>query len=418
MAYMEGTTCICDNGRTLEDHRQIVGNEVIASIQAKATALGQRKILHVNSTYQSGGVAEMILSLVPLLNDVGVKTEWKILEGSHDFFTITKNFHNGLQGEPHTFPEKEKALYIRTSEEFARMLAIDHDCVIIHDPQPLPVIDFVTKDQPWIWRCHVDLSNPDESLWTFLQTFVERYDRMIISHETYCRRNLPLDQKICHPAIDPLAEKNREMTEVEIASLLAAHGVPTDRPLVTQISRFDKWKDPVGVVEVFRQVREQADCRLVLCGSMAPDDPEGWSIYADVERAAGDLIASGDVILITEENNSLVNALQRASAVIVQKSLREGFGLTVTEALWKERPVVASRIGGIPLQIQDGMTGYLVEPTDIDGFAARILVILGQADESAAMGRRGKEYVREHFLITRLLSDYLDLLTDEIGGCA
>jgi trehalose synthase len=416
MAYMEGITCICNNGRTLEDHRRIVGDTAIASIRAKATVLGRRKILHVNSTYQSGGVAEMILSLVPLLNDVGVETEWKILQGCHDFFTITKNFHNGLQGEPHTFPDEEKALYIRTSEEFARMLAIDHDCVIIHDPQPLPVIGYVRKDQPWIWRCHVDLSNPDESLWTFLQPFVERYDRMIISHTAYRRDNLPLEQKICHPAIDPLSEKNREMTAQEIASLLASHGVPTDRPLVTQISRFDKWKDPVGVVEVFRQVREQADCRLVLCGSMAPDDPEGWSIYADVERAAGDLIAAGEVILITEENNSLVNALQRASAVIVQKSLREGFGLTVTEALWKERPVVASRIGGIPLQIQDSVTGYLVEPTDIGGFAARILAILDNPGESAAMGRRGKEYVREHFLITRLLSDYLDLLTDELGG--
>jgi trehalose synthase len=414
MAHMEGITCICNNGRTLEEHRGVVGDAVIASIRERADALAGTKILHVNSTYQSGGVAEMILSLVPLLNDVGVETEWKILEGDHDFFTITKNFHNGLQGEPHTFPDAEKSLYLRTSEEFAPLLGAGHDCVIIHDPQPLPLIAFAEKEQPWIWRCHVDLSNPDESLWSFLQPFVERYDRMIISHDAYRRPQLAIGQTICHPAIDPLSEKNREMDADEIARLLAAHAIPTDKPLITQISRFDKWKDPAGVVEVFRLVRRHRDCRLVLCGSMAPDDPEGWTIYAGVEAAAADLIATGDVILITEENNSLVNALQRASAVILQKSLREGFGLTVTEALWKERPVVASRIGGIPLQITDGETGYLVEPHDTGGFAGRVLAILDNPAESAVMGSRGREYVREHFLITRLLSDYLALLGREL----
>jgi trehalose synthase len=414
MAYMNGITCICDDGRTLEDHRAIVGDEVVTAIRGKAAALTGRRLLHINSTYQSGGVAEMILSLVPLLNDVGIETEWKILQGEHDFFTITKNFHNGLQGEPHDLPEDERRVYLSTNEEFARLIETDCDCVVVHDPQPLPLIGYKEKRQPWIWRCHVDLSSPDESLWAFLETFVSRYDRMIISHDRYRRGGLLLPQTIFRPAIDPLSEKNRPMDDDEVARLLREHGVPVDRPLITQISRFDKWKDPLGVVEVFRRVRREEECRLVLCGSMAPDDPEGWTIYREVETEAQDLIEAGDVILITEENNLLVNALQRASAVILQKSTREGFGLTVTEALWKERPVVASRIGGIPLQVQDGESGYLLAPRDLDGFASRILTILRDPRHAEELGRRGKRYVQDHFLITRLLDDYLTLLNETL----
>lgn len=413
MAYLNGIFCVCDNGRTLEDHRPIVGDEVINEIYRKAVSLRERKILHVNSTYQSGGVAEMIVSLVPLMNDVGIRTEWIILNGKTDFFTITKNFHNGLQGQPIPLTENDKHLYIRTNEDFSRHLSIDHDCVIIHDPQPLPLIQFYRKNQPWIWRCHVDLSNPDPSLWNFLKNYVIRYDRMVISHEQYRRKNMPVEQKIIRPAIDPLSEKNRELSGDEIAALLKEYHVPTDKPLVTQISRFDKWKDPVGVIEVFKLVKEQVDCRLLLCGSMAPDDPEGWTIYQNVKERAKDLIESGDVILITVENHLLVNALQRASTVILQKSLREGFGLTVTEGLWKGRPVIASRVGGIPLQIQDGETGFLIEPTDIAGCAERVIRIMRDPALGDELGKRGKEYVRTHFLITRLLTDYLTMLNAE-----
>lgn len=416
MAYMDGITCICDNGRTLEDHRPIVGDDVISGIYRKAASLRGKRVLHVNSTYQSGGVAEMILSLVPLMNNVGIDTRWNILNGDGEFFAITKNFHNALQGQAVAFSDEEKDLYLQTNEAFSGQMAIDHDLVVIHDPQPLPLIRFYRKTQPWVWRCHVDLSNPNPALWEFLKGFVLDYDRMVISHEHYRRRGMPMEQWICRPAIDPLSEKNRDLSEAETAALLAKYGVPTDKPLVTQISRFDKWKDPLGVVEVFSEVKRHVDCRLVLCGSMAPDDPEGWAIYRQVEDAARPLIDAGDVILITAEDHLLVNALQRASAVILQKSLREGFGLTVTEGLWKGRPVIASRVGGIPLQIEDGVTGFLLDPTDTEGFAWRVRQVLENPDLGERLGRAGKEHVRQHFLITRLLSDYLDMLNAELVG--
>ncbi|HOB17524.1 MAG TPA: glycosyltransferase [Candidatus Methanoculleus thermohydrogenotrophicum] len=415
MAYMDGITCICDNGRTLEDYRPIVGDDVISGIYRKAANLQGKRILHVNSTYQSGGVAEMILSLVPLMNDIGIDTRWNILKGDAGFFTITKNFHNALQGQAIAFSDEEKDLYVRTNETFSDQMKIDHDLVIIHDPQPLPLIRFYRKNQPWVWRCHVDLSNPNPALWEFLRDFVLDYDRMVISHERYRRTGMPMEQWICQPAIDPLSEKNRDLSEAEIAGILAKYKVPTDKPLVTQISRFDKWKDPRGVVDVFCKVKQHIDCRLVLCGSMAPDDPEGWVIYHEVEDAARDLIDAGDVILITAEDHLLVNALQRASAVILQKSLREGFGLTVTEGLWKGRPVIASRVGGIPLQIEDGKTGFLLDPTDTEGFAWRVRQVLENPDLGERLGRAGKEHVRRHFLITRLLSDYLDMLSAELA---
>ena len=414
MAYMDGITCICDNGRTLEDHRPIVGDDVISGIYRKAASLRGKRVLHVNSTYQSGGVAEMILSLVPLMNNVGIDTRWNILNGDGEFFAITKNFHNALQGQAVAFSDEEKDLYLQTNEAFSGQMAIDHDLVVIHDPQPLPLIRFYRKTQPRVWRCHVDLSNPNPALWEFLKGFVLDYDRMVISHEHYRRRGMPMEQWICRPAIDPLSEKNRDLSEAETAALLAKYGVPTDKPLVTQISRFDKWKDPLGVVEVFSEVKRHVDCRLVLCGSMAPDDPEGWAIYRQVEDAARPLIDAGDVILITAEDHLLVNALQRASAVILQKSLREGFGLTVTEGLWKGRPVIASRVGGIPLQIEDGVTGFLLDPTDTEGFAWRVRQVLENPDLGERLGRAGKEHVRRHFLITRLLSDYLDMLNAEL----
>ena len=416
MAYMDGITCICGNGRTLEDHRPIVGNDVISGIYRKAAGLRGKRVLHVNSTYQSGGVAEMILSLVPLMNDVGIRTQWNILTGEGDFFVITKNFHNALQGQAIPFSDAEKDLYLKTNECFSGQMTIDHDLVVIHDPQPLPLIRFYEKTQPWVWRCHVDLSNPDPALWEFLKGFALDYDRMVISHEQYRRSGMPMEQWICRPAIDPLSEKNRDLSDAEIAGLLAKYGVPTDKPLVTQISRFDKWKDPEGVVDVFCEVRRHVDCRLVLCGSMAPDDPEGWAIYRRVEEAARPLIDAGDVVLITAEDHLLVNALQRASAVILQKSLREGFGLTVTEGLWKGRPVIASRVGGIPLQIEDGETGFLLDPTDTEGFAWRIRQVLENPELGERLGRAGKEHVRQHFLITRLLSDYLDMLNAELIG--
>lgn len=398
--------------RGLEDYRRIVGEEVISMIYRKTRRLYGKHILHINSTYQGGGVAEMLSSLVPLMNDIGTDTGWRILRGNPDFFTITKKFYNALQGGRVNLSEMKKRLYIQANEDFSTYTHVDHDCVIIHDPQPLPLIKLYKKRQPWIWRCHVDLSNPHEGLWNFLENYILRYDVVILSNEEYRRKDLPVEQRIIYPAIDPLSSKNKEIGDEVISKYLRKFGVPGDKPLITQISRFDRWKDPVGVIEVFKLVKEKVDCRLVLCGNMAMDDPEGWKIYEKVERKARRLVKNRDIMLITSENNILVNALQRSSAVIIQKSIREGFGLTVTESLWKGKPVVASNVGGIPLQIKNEENGFLLEPNDTKGFANRIIKILQNPDMAEEMGRKGKKIVRKDFLITRLLSDYLDLLND------
>lgn len=398
--------------KRLSDYRGIVGDRVLYEIYQKAGKLHGKHILQINSTYMGGGVAEILSSLVPLMNSVGIDTDWRILHGNSDFFDITKKFHNALQGDSINLSDMKKKLYMQANEDFFSYALIDQDCVIIHDPQPLPLIHFYKKQQPWIWRCHIDLSNPNKELWEYLKGFILMYDMSVISNDRYKKSDLPLKQRIIQPVIDPLTPKNKELSDKDIAKYLKKFGVPTDKPLLTQISRFDKWKDPIGVIEVFKIVKEKIDCRLVLCGSMALDDPEGVRIYEQVKRRANNLIASGDVILITSENNILVNALQRQSSVIIQKSIKEGFGLTVTEALWKETPVVASNVGGIPLQISDGENGFLIDVIDKKGFAERVIDILQHPDLAKEIGKKGKEKVCNKFLITRLLSDYLDLLTE------
>lgn len=398
--------------RSLDDYSEIVGDEVLSSIYRKARPLSGKHILHISSTYQGGGVAEILGSMVVLMNDLGIDVGWRMMFGTPDFFAITKKFHNALQGGGINLTEIKKRLYIRANEDFSVFTHIDHDCVIIHDPQPLPLIKYFAKKQPWIWRCHVDLSTSNSLLWDFLKKFILRYDIMIVSSEKYRRADLPVEQRIIHPAIDPLSPKNMEISDKMISDCLKKFGIPTDKPLLTQISRFDRWKDPEGVVQVFKQVKKEADCRLVLCGSMAADDPEGWAIFERVERKANDLIDNKDIILITSENSILVNALQRSSSVIIQKSTREGFGLTVTEALWKGTPVVASDIGGISLQIKDAENGFLVEANDKKTFAQRIIELLKNPRLAEEMGEKGKEMVRNRFLITRLISDHLDLLNE------
>ena len=402
----------------LEDYREIVGTKVIGEIARKARNLYGKHILHINSTYQGGGVAEILNSIVPLMNDIGIDTGWRTLHGFPDFFETTKKFHNALQGEPIHFTERKKRLYYQANGDFATYTHIDHDCVIIHDPQPLPLIKFYRKRQPWIWRCHVDLSNPNPQLWDFLTTFILKYDLVLLSNEKYRKTDIPVEQRIVYPAIDPLSSKNMEISQEDISKYLKKFGIGTDKPLVTQISRFDKWKDPEGAIKVFKLVKKEVDCRLVLCGNLATDDPEGPRIYERTKRGIGKLIESGGIILVTDpvaSNYIFINALQRASSVIIQKSIREGFGLVVTEALWKGIPVVASNVGGIPLQIVDGENGFLVDPSDNQGLADRIIRILQDPDLSKEMGRKGKEHVRENFLTTRLLMDYLDLLVEIIG---
>jgi len=393
----------------LADYREIVGDGVIYSIFKKERKLYGKHFLHLNSTYQGGGVAEMLVSLLPLMNDIGTNAGWRILHGHPDFFTITKKFHNALQGDMINLTKMKKYLYVQASREFSIYTHIDNDCVIIHDPQPLPLVQFYKKSQPWVWRCHVDLSEPNEELWNYLKQFILRYDVVIISNEKYKKEDLPVEQRVIYPAIDPFSPKNKQLSSKDIAKYLKKFYVPTDKPLITQVSRFDKHKDPEGVIRIFKRVKEEVDCRLVLCGSLATDDPEGLKIYERIERKSKNLIDSRDIILINVENDILVNVLQETSSVVIQKSLKEGFGLTVTEALWKQKPVVASNVGGIALQIKDGESGFLLEADDEDGFVDRIVHLIKNPELGIEMGRKGKEIVKENFLITRLLSDYLDL---------
>lgn len=395
--------------KRVTDYREIVGDRVVSEIYRKASRLYGMSVLNINSTLYGGGVVEILSALTPLFNDAGLEADWRVLRGSPDFFTITKKFHNALQGDPINLTEMKKHIYLQTNEDFSFYASIDQDCVIVHDPQPLPLIRFYKERQPWIWQCHVDLSNPNPELWRFLKEFMLKYDMVVISSGQYKREDLPVEQRIIPPAIDPLNSKNMPLDENTIFRCLHKFGVPVDKPLITQVSRFDKWKDPEGVVEVFKRVKQKIDCSLVLCGSMAVDDPEGIKIYESVQRKGKSMIEKGDLILITAENNILVNALQRYSDVIVQKSLREGFGLTVTESLWKGTPVAASGVGGIPLQIIDGENGFLLDPNDTAGFANKIVWLLKHRDEAREMGKRGREHVRKNFLITRMMMDYLDL---------
>ncbi len=392
--------------RTLEDYREIVGDRVLNDIYRRKKTYGKR-VLHINSTYQGGGVAEILNSLVLLMNDVGVQTDWKILHGTPDFFTITKKFHNGLQGDSINISAMKKRIYYEVNKKNSVFTSVDQDFVIVHDPQPLPIIRFYQKTQPWVWRCHIDLSEPYLPLWEYLTGFVSRYDKMIVSMEDYKRNDLQIDQQVIMPAIDPLTPKNKKLPERTVSKYLSKNGIERDKPIIAQVSRFDKWKDPLGVIKVFELVKEKVDCQLVWVGNMVVDDPESTDIYNEVIERTKE---RDDITILANVTDIVVNAVQRASTVMMQKSIREGFSLTVSEALWKGTPVVASNVGGIPLQVINGDTGYLVEPHDVKGTAKRVIKILQNEKIAKKIGKRAKEHVRENFLITRLLSDYLGLL--------
>jgi trehalose synthase len=398
--------------KSLDDYLPIVGEKVLGQIYQKAHRLVNKHIVHINSTAYGGGVAEILNNLIVLLNDIGVDSGWRVLIGPSDFFSITKKFHNGLQGNSINLSNNKKRLYLETNDRFSRFTHLDHDCVIVHDPQPLPLLKFNKKIQPWIWRCHIDITHPNPELWNFVKTFILRYDLMVISSKQFRKDDLPLEQKIIHPSIDPLSPKNMDLSDSLIAKTLKKFDIPVDKPLITQVSRFDPWKDPEGVLNVFNEVKERVDCRLLYCYNMAPDDPEGIIIYNKMKKIAGKYLQSGDVLFRLGDNQILVNALQRVSSVVLQKSIREGFGLTVSEAQWKETPVVASRVGGIPEQVIDGKTGFLVDPQDIKRCADKVTTLIKDKKLSAKMGKDAKEFVKQNFLITRHLDDYLNLLID------
>ncbi len=401
----------------IEDYLDLVGDDVIAEIYRKATTLSGKSVVHINSTYYGGGVAEMLKTIVPLMNDVGIDAGWRVLHGTPDFFSLTKDFHNALQGQEEIdFNEDRLSLYRHTNEDFSVYTHLDHDWVVIHDPQPLPLIKYYRKKQPWLWRCHIDLSSPNQEIWNFIKRYILRYDRVILSNENFMNPALPVDQSLIYPAIDPLSTKNRELSDSEQDRLIGELDIPTDKPIISQISRFDKWKDPIGVIDVFKKVRKKEDCRLVLCGSMASDDPEGYKIYDEVKEAAGDLIDKGEILIRANETDLAINALQRFSSVVIQKSRREGFGLTVTEALWKETPVVCSDAGGLSVQVEDGYNGYVLDPEDDQGFSDRVIHILRNEEKFKEMKRNARESVRKRFLVTRIMLDYMNLFNSYNGG--
>jgi len=342
------------------------------------------------------------------MNTMGIETGWRMIQGTPAFFNSTKKFHNMLQGEPVEIAQEDKSIYEQVVFENSTRLHLDApDAVIVHDPQPLALIEqFNERAQPWIWQCHLDMSNPHPPLWNYLSRFVSEYDAAIFSLPEY-RQQLGIDQRFITPAINPFSDKNRELTEQEISQCLAYHRIPIDRPIITQISRFDRWKDPVGVIEAVRKVQQQIDCTLVLLGNNALDDPEANVIIETIQSSVDERI-----IVLTVDDPILVNALQRRAAVVVQKSLREGFGLTVTEAMWKGAAVVGGNVGGIRSQITDGVNGFLVD--SVEQTSDRILMLLQNPGLRAQFGANAKATVLQRYLLSHLIEEWLDLLPEFI----
>ncbi len=397
--------------KQLTDYSGVVADEVLDEIYEKAAKLGGARMVHVNATSQGGGVAEILDNLVLLMNDAGLRTDWRVLHGTPEFFEVTKKFHNTLQGERElSFTEEEFELYRFVNRRFARFVDLDHDFVIIHDPQPVALVEYVSNGRPWVWRCHIDITDPNPQAWEFMEPYIRQYARMIVSSEIYKRPDLDVQQQVISPSIDPISAKNTYLPQEEIAEILARYGVPTDKPFITQVSRFDPWKDPEGVLTAWERVRTQVDVRLIFCYNMAADDPEGVRIYERMGEVAAPHLEKGEVIFVRGDDPYLVNALQSSAAVVLQKSTREGFGLVITEAMWKGRPVVASNVGGIPTQIVDGESGFLVDPHDLDGVAEIVVRLLEDEALAKEIGANARERVRERFLITRHMLDYINLM--------
>ncbi len=397
--------------KRLADYQELAPEGTLDEIFEKADRLKGASMVHVNATTFGGGVAEILDSFVLLMTDAGVRTDWRVLHGTPDFFEVTKKFHNTLQGDRElSFSEEEFELFRFTNEKFARFADLSHDFVIIHDPQPVGLVEYALHTRPWVWRCHIDITDPNPQAWEFMEPFVLQYERMIVSSEAYQRADLAVPQQIISPSIDPISAKNVELSQDQVERILSQYEIPTDKPYIAQVSRFDPWKDPEGVLKVYERVKTQADCRLIFVYNMSADDPEGARIYERMKATAKPYLESGDVLFVRGDDPLLVNVIQRTSKVVLQKSTREGFGLVITEAMWKGRPVVASNVGGIPTQIVDGESGYLVDPYDLDGVAEIVVRLLEDETLADEIGASARERVRERFLITRHMLDYLDLM--------
>lgn len=400
--------------RHLGDYAAVVGAEVVEDLRRKARAFQGARVLHVNSTAFGGGVAELLYTQVPLYRDLGIDCDWQVIDGDEEFFTVTKAMHNGMQGAEVVWTEHMEQIYWDVSKHNAGIYEGKYDFVVIHDPQPAGILR-VLHDKVgspagrWIWRCHIDLTKPHPPIWEFLRPVVDVYDAAVFTMQDFVPAGLDGPQVILiPPSIDPLSLKNIPIDDEITEEVERRYGLDPNRPLIVQVSRFDPWKDPLGVIDAYRLVKEEIpDVQLILVASMASDDPEGWHYYRKTDEHRGD---DDDVLLLSNFQDVgalVVNAIQRAADVVFQKSLREGFGLTVTEGMWKRKPVVAGNVGGIRLQIEDGSTGFLVD--SVEACAARAIELLKDPDLAAGIGQAARQKARERFLCTRSIADYLDL---------
>jgi trehalose synthase len=397
--------------RRLARYADVVGDDVIEQVREAAAPLRGLRVLHLNATPYGGGVAELLRSLVPLLRDVGIDAEWRVISGDAEFFRITKALHNALQGQVSELSPADREAYLRTAQHNADQLEGAYDVAVVHDPQPVPLASLrPDASTRWIWRCHIDTSSPAPDHWRFVSTYLDAYDGVVFTMREFVPPDLrPRQLFIVPPAIDPLSPKNLELGEQLASDVLAWIGIDPGDRLVTQVSRFDPWKDPLGVLAAYRLARaELPDLQLAFVGSMALDDPEGWEIYRTLQDATADDAAVHLFTNLAGVGNIEVNAFQRRSDLVVQKSTREGFGLVVAEAMWKGTPIVAGRAGGIPLQMADGAGGILVD--DVAECAEAMIQLLTDPDRGRELGQRGRDRVREHFLVTRLLLDELRML--------
>lgn len=385
----------------IKEYIPVVGQSIVDDLQLLANKLQGKTIQHINSTAVGGGVAEILSRMVPLLKELGVDTHWDLIKGGEQFFEVTKKFHNALHGRQETITQHDFDIFMETSLKNIEEVLISGNIIFVHDPQPIALVK-KKSDNKWIWRCHIDVSSPNQKVWKFLRDFIGQYDSAVFSAPAFSQQ-LPIRQFLIAPSIDPISDKNKDLPEHTINEVLRKYSITKDKPILTQISRFDRLKDPVGVIEAYQQVKRYIDCQLILAGGTASDDPEGLKVLEEVQEKAK---KDRDIhILLLPQNDIEVNALQRASTIIIQKSLKEGFGLTVSEALWKAKPVVASNVGGIPLQIKHKYSGLLCH--SIDGAAFAIKQLLNSPEYAKKLGENGREHVRNNFLLTRHLRDYM-----------
>ena len=395
--------------RLLDRYEEVVGHQEVQRLRQLAAGLAGKRIVHVNSTRTGGGVAEILAWMIPMMQELGLDARWEVISGPPEFYRVTKALHNGLQGLAVSLKPRDFALHLEVNRDNAQRLNLEADVVIVHDPQPIFLPRFTPAGQVgrWVWRCHIDASRPARSVWKHLEAAIPQYAATIFSMAAFTRP-LPCPMFLVPPSIDPLSDKNCALPETERLESLSKLGLDPERPMLVQVSRFDRFKDPLGVIAAYRLLKPYyPELQLALAGGTADDDPEGAEVLRDVMDAAGD-DEDLKVLLLPPDAHRTINALQRSAIVVLQKSIKEGFGLTVTEALWKSRPVVGGACGGIALQVYDYQTGFLVHSPA--GAAYRVRYLLRYAEKRQRMGRTGHEFVRGHFLLTRHLRDYLTML--------